>query len=48
MLKLTFHSELAHPSPSDPNIHYTVEAWSNGSRVKDGHVPEDESKQTVG
>lgn len=39
---------MTHPSAGDSSIHYSIEALDGESVVNDGHVPEDESKQTVG
>lgn len=39
---------MSHRSDSDPNAHYSVQGEdAGGSKVKSGHVQEDESKQTV-
>ncbi|KAG5305527.1 hypothetical protein I7I50_05962 [Histoplasma capsulatum G186AR] len=40
-------SNMSHRSDSDPNAHYSVQGEdAGGSKVKSGHVQEDESKQT--
>ncbi|KAI1215151.1 uncharacterized protein F4807DRAFT_466433 [Annulohypoxylon truncatum] len=40
-------THLLHRSPSDSNLHYNLDATTEGGKkVKDVHVPEDESKQT--
>jgi hypothetical protein len=44
---LTEYSNMTHPSAGDSSMHYSVEAWDDNSKLNDGHVPEDESKQTV-
>lgn len=44
---LTEHSNMTHPSAGDRSMHYSVEAGDDKSKLNDGHVPEDESKQTV-
>ncbi|KAL9123798.1 MAG: hypothetical protein Q9217_006809 [Psora testacea] len=38
---------MKHQSLGDSSIHYSVEAWDDSSKLSDGHVPQDESKQTV-
>lgn len=46
--RLIGSSNMTHSSTSDPNAHYSVQGMgSDGSKVNDGHVQEDESKQTV-
>ena len=45
---LTWSSNMTHESEGDPNAHYTVQGKGAGdSLVKDGHVANDASKQTV-
>ncbi|KAK2802403.1 hypothetical protein FQN50_007401 [Emmonsiellopsis sp. PD_5] len=42
-------TNMSHESDGDPNAHYSVQGEdAGGSKVKGGHVQEDESKQTVG
>ena len=39
---------MSHESEDDPNAHYSVQGEdSSGFKVNDGHVQQDESKQTV-
>jgi len=39
---------MAHQSPGDPNMHYSVQGESSDDvKVKGGHIPLDSSKQTV-
>ncbi|OJD12622.1 hypothetical protein ACJ73_09320 [Blastomyces percursus] len=41
-------SNMSHESDGDPNAHYSVQGEdAGGSKIKGGHVQEDESKQTV-